>query len=63
MNLSNELIKMPFGKYSEILINGQFVNDFDKLNIGIVDITDIDNTSIKLNFKSADNESVNEGVY
>ncbi|KKG13057.1 hypothetical protein [Methanosarcina sp. 2.H.A.1B.4] len=38
---SDELLKMPFGKDSKILVNGEFVDELtQELNIGIVDITD-----------------------
>ncbi|MDY0278822.1 MAG: hypothetical protein RBQ97_12140, partial [Acholeplasma sp.] len=63
VNLSNELIKLPFGKNSEILVNGQFVKEFDKLSIGTVDITDFDKPSTKLNLMSNKNDSSeNEGA-
>ncbi|MDD3416586.1 MAG: hypothetical protein PHY47_21770 [Lachnospiraceae bacterium] len=38
---SDELVKMPFGKDSKILVNGEFVDELtQELNIGIIDITD-----------------------
>ncbi|AKB61965.1 ATP-dependent DNA helicase [Methanosarcina mazei] len=38
---SDELVKMPFGKDSKILVNCEFVDELtQELNIGIVDITD-----------------------
>ena len=55
VNLSSELIKMPFGKDSQILVDG-------KLNIGIIDISDIDNSDIKIKTQSFDNESEDEGA-
>lgn len=62
VNLSNELIKLPFGKDSDILIDGKFVNEFNKLNVGTVDITDFDKP-LKLNLMSNKNDSSeNEGA-
>lgn len=38
---SDELLKMPFGKDSKILVNGEFVDELtQELNIGIINITD-----------------------
>lgn len=62
VNLSNELIKLPFGKDSDILIDGKFVNEFTKLNVGTIDIADFDKP-LKLNLMSNKNDSSeNEGA-
>lgn len=64
----DELIKMPFGSNSVIMIDGEFVKEFDELRISIVDIMennlykDLDPTN-KLNFTSNANDSTeNEGA-
>lgn len=38
VNSHNEMVLLPFGKGSKILIDGKFVDDFDKIDVGIVDI-------------------------
>ncbi|MCD4821797.1 MAG: hypothetical protein K8R11_06970 [Methanococcoides sp.] len=38
---SDKLIEMPFGKNSKVLVNGEFVDDFKELTVGIVNIDSI----------------------
>jgi hypothetical protein len=37
-NSTDNLIELPFGKDSQILFNGKFVDDLSEMNIGIIDI-------------------------
>jgi hypothetical protein len=37
---NGDLIRMPFGKNSQILVNGKFVDDFDELDFGHLENTD-----------------------
>jgi hypothetical protein len=62
INLSDELIELPFGHNSEIVVNGQYISEFTNLKIGIIDISNFDTPSKKLNLPSADDENEqNEG--
>lgn len=59
INLSNQLIKLPFCAKSEILINGETVNNFTNLKIGIIDISDFETAHKKLKLQSPDDENEN----
>lgn len=60
INLSDELIKLPFCAKSEILVNGEVVNYFVNFRLGIVDISDFETAHKRIKIHPSDDENKND---